>query len=96
MEPQAIGAGGPVVIAGLKPCSEMKNSPSLSKQAAIFRFLNKTATKIDESSAQAKRKIDLLRKYRSSMIADVVTGKLGVRQAAARSPELIPPLLEKP
>ena len=31
--------------------------------------------------------IDLLREYRTCLIADVVTGKLDVRKAAARLPE---------
>ena len=33
-----------------------------------------------------EREIDLLREYRTRLIADVVTGKLDVREAAARLP----------
>ena len=36
------------------------------------------------------REIDLLREYRTRLIADVVTGKLDVREAAARLPEDAP------
>ena len=36
------------------------------------------------------RKIDLLREYRTRLIADVVTGKLDVREAAAALPEVDP------
>ena len=34
-----------------------------------------------------EREIDLLREYRTRLIADVVTGKLDVREAAARLPD---------
>ena len=34
----------------------------------------------------AEREISLLREYRTRLIADVVTGKLDVREAAARLP----------
>jgi type I restriction enzyme S subunit len=36
---------------------------------------------------RAAREIDLLREYRTRLIADVVTGKLDVREAAARLPQ---------
>ena len=36
---------------------------------------------------RAEREIDLLREYRTRLIADVVTGKLDVREAAARLPD---------
>lgn len=35
----------------------------------------------------AQRAIELFREYRTRLIADVVTGKLDVREAAARMPE---------
>jgi type I restriction enzyme S subunit len=38
---------------------------------------------------RARCEIDLLREYRTCLIADVVTGKLDVREAAARLPEEI-------
>ena len=36
---------------------------------------------------KAGREVSLLREYRTRLIADVVTGKLDVREAAARLPE---------
>ncbi len=38
-------------------------------------------------SPQPQREISLLREYRTRLIADVVTGKLDVREAAARLPD---------
>ena len=37
--------------------------------------------------ANSSRQIDLLKEYRTRLIADVVTGKIDVREAAARLPE---------
>ena len=37
--------------------------------------------------SRLEREIDLLREYRTRLVADVVTGKLDVREAAAWLPE---------
>ena len=42
---------------------------------------------IDDAITRARRQIELLREYRTRLIADVVTGKLDVREAAASLPE---------
>ena len=57
------------------------------EQAAIVDFLGETTTKADNAITRARRQIELLREYRSRLIADVVTGKLDVRAAAAALPE---------
>ena len=47
--------------------------------------------------SSAQREIDLLREYRTRLIADVVTGKLDVREAAAQLPaedQELPPIDE--
>ena len=41
--------------------------------------------------SRLKREIDLLREYRTRLVADVVTGKLDVRAAAASLPNEAPP-----
>ena len=41
------------------------------------------------TAARAEHEISLLREYRTRLIADVVTGKLDVREAAARLPDEI-------
>ena len=64
--------------------------PPLSEQTAIVRFLKETAVAIDDGVARAQREIDLLREYRTRLIADVVTGKLDVREATAALPEVDP------
>ena len=41
---------------------------------------------IDDAITRARRQIELLREYRTRLIADVVTGKLDVRETAASLP----------
>jgi type I restriction enzyme S subunit len=41
--------------------------------------------------SRLEREIDLLREYRTRLVADVVTGKLDVREAAARLTDEAPP-----
>ena len=60
--------------------------PPLDEQTAITRFLNHANQCISASCAAVKREIDLLHEYRTRLIADVVTGKLDVREAAAELP----------
>jgi type I restriction enzyme S subunit len=61
--------------------------PQLSEQAAIVRFLQEATVDQDAALDRARHEIDLLREYRTRLVADVVTGKLDVREAAANLPE---------
>ena len=64
--------------------------PAFHEQSAIVEHLDKTATDIDAAVGRTRRQIELLQEYRTRLIADVVTGKLDVRQAAATLPEVDP------
>lgn len=61
--------------------------PPLSEQTAIVEHLDAQTAKIDAAMAAARREIELLREYRTRLIADVVTGKVDVREVAAQLPE---------
>ena len=61
--------------------------PPLVEQRAIIDFLGAALTGIKSAVESAKREIALLQEYRTRLIADVVTGKLDVRAAAAALPE---------
>ena len=61
--------------------------PPVVKQRAIVRFLDRADRRIQRHVSAAHRQIALLREYRTRLIADVVTGKLDVREAAARLPD---------
>jgi len=64
--------------------------PLLREQAAIVRYLEHTDHCIRAAISATQRQIELLGEYRTRLIADVVTGKLDVREAAARLPETAP------
>ena len=58
--------------------------PPLAEQMAIFEYLTTTTSKIDTALANTRREIELLQEYRTRVIADVVTGKVDVREAVNR------------
>ena len=66
--------------AGIK--SVLVPLPPLPEQRGIVKYLNKTTTEIDYAIARAHLQIELIEEYRTRLIADVVTGKLDVREAA--------------
>ena len=57
--------------------------PPLSEQAVIVAYLDKATADIDAAIDRARREIELLGEYRTRLIADVVTGQVDVREAAA-------------
>ena len=59
----------------------------LEEQQAIVRHVAEATKDIDTAISSAHREISLLREYRTRLVADVVTGKLDVRAAAAKLPE---------
>jgi restriction endonuclease S subunit len=60
--------------------------PPLKEQVAIVEHLVKATASIDSSIERTRREISLLREYRTRLIADVVAGKLDVREAASSLP----------
>jgi len=61
--------------------------PPVHEQEAILEHLGWETAETDRAINIAHREISLLREYRTRLIADVVTGKLDVRSAAASLPE---------
>ena len=61
--------------------------PPLPEQTAIVEYLDKATATIDTAITRARREIELLNEYRTRLTADVVTGKLDVREAAAQLPD---------
>jgi len=79
---------GPVPAIGEGDIREIKATiPSSSEQGGIVSYVEATTGKINSSLSNAFREISLLKEYRTRLIADVVTGKLDVREAAANLPE---------
>jgi|CXWL01.1.fsa_nt_gi type I restriction enzyme S subunit len=69
----------------------LQNFPTLvppsDEQLAIVRAVATETAGLDTVMSRVAREIELLREYRTRLVADVVTGKLDVRAAAARLPE---------
>jgi type I restriction enzyme, S subunit len=65
--------------------------PPLNEAKAIACSIEKSLAGTNAVIARNEHEIILLREYRIRLIADVVTGKLDVRQVAARLPEEIEP-----
>ena len=63
--------------------------PPMAEQESLVSFLDSVTKRIDRGISAALRQIDLLREYRTRLIADVVTGKLDVREAVAQLPDEI-------
>ena len=61
--------------------------PPAEDQRKIAVALGEATADISTAVARARRQIELLQEYRTRLIADVVTGKLDVREAAARLPD---------
>ena len=56
----------------------------MPNRAAIVEYLDRATADADAAIARARRQIELLEEYRTRLVADVVTGKLDVREAAAQ------------
>src|ERR1019366_6589579 len=65
--------------------------PPDEEQKQIVEFVRNESLPIDAAITRLEREIELLREYRTRLVADVVTGKLDVREAAGRLPYEGPP-----
>ena len=61
--------------------------PPIEEQVAIVEYLGRATANIDTAIIRTRRQTDLMQEYRTRLIADVVTGKLDVREAAAQLPD---------
>ena len=87
---QAIsGAEG---MANNLPLSELRSFvfavPPLTEATAIASLIDKELATFDAAIVRTEREIALMQEYRTRLTADVVTGKLDVREAGAELPDL--------
>ena len=61
--------------------------PPRTEQNTIVEYLEQATAAVGAKIASAERQVELLQEYRTRLIADVVTGKLDVREAAAGLPD---------
>lgn len=76
---------------GALTCEDLRHFrvvlPPLEEQQRIVRWSQDATAEVDSALRLASRDIELVREYRTRLIADVVTGKLDVREAAAGLPD---------
>ena len=65
--------------------------PGMDEQHQIIATLDEELQPVNLATDRLNREIELLREYRTRLVADVVTGKLDVRAAAARLPDEVVP-----
>ena len=68
--------------------------PTLDAQRAIVAAFRHGERRFADCVGRTRQTVHQLKEFRSRLIADVVTGKLDVREAAARLPEADPPIAE--
>jgi type I restriction enzyme, S subunit len=76
---------------GALTCEDLKRFkvvvPPLPEQAALVAHTRAVTQTLSDAISRLEREIDLLCEYRNSLVANVVTGKLDVREVATRLPE---------
>lgn len=60
--------------------------PPYSEQEEIIRYVNQKTKKLEQAISSYQSEVNLVKEYHTRLIADVVTGKLDVREAAAWLP----------
>ena len=76
---------------GALTCEDIKRFrivvPPIEEQQRLVNTVRQELVNVEAMTERIQREIALLREYRTRLIADVVTGKLDVRAAAAALPE---------
>jgi type I restriction enzyme, S subunit len=65
--------------------------PPLDEQKRISQSISDSISTMSQTVERARKEIVLLNEYRERLVADIVTGKLDVRDAAARLPAELEP-----
>ena len=65
--------------------------PPLDEQTDVVGRIAAELSEPNAAISRFEREIELLREYRTRLVADVVTGKLDVREAALHLPDEAPP-----
>ena len=81
---------------GALTCEDLKRFkvalPPIPEQLIVVERVRVETQTLNATISRLEREIELLREYRTRLVADVVTGKLDVRDAARNLPEAAEPL----
>jgi len=64
--------------------------PPMAERTAIAEYLDQKTTNVKIAILRTNREIEFVNEFRTRLIADVVTGKLDVREVVERLPEIDP------
>ena len=84
---QAYGGGQPNINAEVVRSLRVP-LPPLAEQDSILAYVDGATIPLTTAIARTEREIALMQEYRTRLTADLVTGKLDVREAAAKLPDL--------
>jgi type I restriction enzyme S subunit len=70
--------------------------PSIEEQQAIVDHIRRETRDLNTAVARTEREIALMQEYRTRLTADLVTGKLDVRSAAAKLPATLDDTVAEP
>ena len=82
---KALGKRPPIVIVASNYHFAV---PTIDEQRDVVAFLRTSIDKLGAAAFRTERETSLIDEYRTRLIADVVTGKVDVREAAARLKEV--------
>ncbi|KNX40411.1 EcoKI restriction-modification system protein HsdS [Roseovarius tolerans] len=82
----SIGVAYPAISEGRLCTLHVTFPPELTEQKAILDHIASETAAFDTAIEKAQNEIALIREYRERLIADVVTGKLDVRDVAIKAP----------
>lgn len=84
----SVGVAYPAISETRLGALDLSLPPSRHEQEEIIRHLQIATINFDRGIESTQREIALLQEFRTRLIADIVTGKLDVREAAASLPDI--------
>jgi type I restriction enzyme S subunit len=89
LEVREFGRGGNQEALNCEIVGNLRVSmPPLDEQRELVSLISNETRDLDTAIARTEREITLMQEYRTRLTADLVTGKLDVREAAAKLPEV--------
>jgi len=76
---ESIGVAYPAIAETKLGTLHLAYPESIEEQQAILEHIADSSKAIDQAITRAQREIELMREYRTRLIADVVTGQVDVR-----------------